>query len=71
MLGSMTVVYQKIYIQPGQTTHYKTYLAIALSALLLFTASKCKCWKCTSHLTTVVNSLLKFMIKGTTSILKS
>ena len=28
-------------------------------------------WTCTSNLTTVVNSVLKFMINGTTSILKS
>jgi hypothetical protein len=28
-------------------------------------------WTCASNLTTVVNSVLKFMINGTTSILKS
>jgi hypothetical protein len=35
------------------------------------TASSASFWTYTSNLTTVVNSVLKFMINGTTSILKS
>ena len=35
------------------------------------TASSASFWTYTSNLTTVVNSVLKFMISGTTSILKS
>ena len=35
------------------------------------TASSASFWTYTSNLTTVVNSILKFMISGTTSILKS
>jgi hypothetical protein len=35
------------------------------------TASSASCWTYTSNLTTVVNSVLKFMINGTTSISKS
>jgi hypothetical protein len=35
------------------------------------TASSHHFWTYTSNLTTVVNSVLKFMISGTTSILKS
>ena len=35
------------------------------------TASSASFWTNTSNLTTVVNSVLKFMISGTTSILKS
>ena len=35
------------------------------------TASSAYFWTYTSNLTTVVNSVLKFMISGTTSILKS